>query len=73
LDKRDYTAPAITTAFIFVIIVASSVIPGFNYNDAFTAVATLLAAFVGAKAAFHMQDEKKMKEDLDTQCSTAND
>lgn len=59
-------------AIIFFIIIAASVVPSFKFNDALTAVATLMAAFVGAKAAFNMQDEKKKNEEIESQCSAVN-
>lgn len=71
-ENQAYTAPAIVMGIIFIIIIAASVVPNYKINDAITAVATLIAAFVGAKAAFHMQDEKKKNEEIESQCSAIN-
>lgn len=72
MDEKDYTAPAIVSAFILVIIIVKAINIDFPTKDLVASVATLVAAFIGAQAAFSMQKNKAKQDDIRKQCATVN-
>jgi hypothetical protein len=70
MDEKEYTAPAIVFAVILIMIVIKAIDSSFRYNDYFPALVTLIAAFVGARAAFSLQVSKQ-KDDEQTRRTTS--
>jgi hypothetical protein len=62
MKDRDYTAPGIVMGVIFYITILRSVAPTLKMIDIVAPIATLLAALVGAEAAFRLQREKQKKQ-----------
>jgi hypothetical protein len=72
MDDKDYTAPAIVFAFIVTMIIVKTLDASFPLKDLVAAMATLIAAFVGAQAAFSMQKNKAKEDEIQKQCATVN-
>ena len=72
MDEKDYTAPAIVFAIIIIMIILKAADTSFSLKDVIAAMATLIAAFVGAQSAFSMQKNKAKKDELQRQCATVN-
>ena len=72
MDNENYAAPAIVASFIVIMVLARTVDPTIPVGDIMTAISTLVAAFVGAWAAFSMQDKKKKREGAESNRSAAN-
>lgn len=72
MKDRDYTAPGIVMGVIFYITILSSATPTLKLIDIIAPIATLLAALVGAEAAFRLQREKTEKAELTRRKSAAN-
>lgn len=62
MEEKDYTAPAILLGVIIFVVIIKSIDTNIKFTDSMSAIATLIAAFVGAKAAFSMQDKSKKEE-----------
>ncbi|AAR35842.1 hypothetical protein KVP06_12410 [Geobacter sulfurreducens] len=72
MKDRDYTAPGIVMGVIFYITILSSAAPTLKMIDIVAPIATLLAALVGAEAAFRLQREKTEKTEMTRRKSAAN-
>lgn len=72
MKDRDYTAPGIVMGVIFYITILCSSAPTLKLIDIIAPIATLLAALVGAEAAFRLQREKTEKAELIRRKSAAN-